>query len=356
MKYRKLGNSDLNISRICLGTMTWGVQNTIEDAARQLDMSVEAGVNFVDTAEMYPVPPSGEYAGRTEEFFGQWLAKKGNREKVMVATKMAGPGRIARSGAGLNPADVEEAVNGSLERMGIETIDLYQLHWPQRQTNVFGQRDFQADLHVSETGEDIEGMLEALAALIQKGKIRYIGVSNETSWGIMKYLQIAETKGLPKIIASQNPYNLLQRHWDASTAEVAMKERVDLLAYSPLAGGALTGKYLDGALPKGARFSESWGAGLMGKHAANKDSDHVAFYTKLAQDHDITPTQLSIAFVNSRQYLGSNIIGATTDEQLAECLSAEDIVLSAEVLNAIEDYHDAHPSPSLGRYGPRDAG
>lgn len=356
MKYRKLGHSDLNISRICLGTMTWGSQNTAEDAARQLDMSVEAGVNLIDTAEMYPVPPIADTYGQTEEIFGQWLSKKGNREKVIVATKMAGPGRITRGGLGLNPAQVEEAVDGSLKRMGIETIDLYQLHWPQRQTNLFGQRDFQADLHINDAGENIEGMLEALALQIEKGKIRYIGVSNETSWGIMKYLQIAEEKGLPKIVASQNPYSLLQRHWDGSTAEVAMKEGVDLLAYSPLAGGALTGKYLNGALPKDARFSLSWGAGLMSKHAANKDSDHVAFYTKLARDNDMTPTQLAIAFVNSRKYLGSNIIGATTDEQLAEILSAEDIVLSADVLNAIENYHDAHPNPSLGRGGPRDAG
>ena len=355
MKYRNLGSSDLNVSRICLGTMTWGYQNTADDAARQLDMSVEAGVNFVDTAEMYPVPVDAKHVGRTEEYFGQWLAK-GNRDKVMIATKMAGPGRIARDGSGLNPAHVEEAVDGSLKRMGVETIDLYQLHWPQRQTNLFGQRDFQADLHVSEAGENIEAMLEALAKQIEKGKIRYIGVSNETPWGMMKYLQIAADKGLPRIISNQNPYSLLQRHYDHSTSEVSMKERVDLLAYSPLAGGILSGKYLDGARPKGARFAESWGAGLMGKHAANMDSAHVAFYAGLARDHELTPSQLAIAFVNSRAYLGANVIGATTDAQLTEVLTAEDIVLSTEVLNAIEDYHDAHPNPSLGRGGPRDAG
>lgn len=355
MKYRKLGHSDLNVSRICLGTMTWGMQNSAEDAARQLDMAVEAGVNFVDTAEMYPIAAPDAALGNTEVFFGQWLAK-GNRDKVMIATKMAGPGRPIRGGRGLIAAEVEAAVDGSLKRMGVEVIDLYQLHWPQRQVNVFAQRDFQPDLHVSSAGEDIEGMLVALSKQIEKGKIRYIGVSNETPWGIMNYLQAAAGKGLPRIVASQNPYSLMQRNWDVSTGEVAMKEGVDLLAYSPLAGGILSGKYLGGAKPARARFSEPWGAAVMSKHASNKDSAHVEFYAGLARDHGLTPTQLAVAFVNSRAYLGSNIIGATTEAQLAECLSGEDVVLSTEVLNAIEDYHDANPSPSLSRRGPRDAG
>ncbi|MBT8156073.1 aldo/keto reductase [Epibacterium ulvae] len=355
MKYRKLGTSDLNVSRICLGTMTWGQQNTYEDAAAQMDLALDRGVNFWDTAEVYPVPISNDVSGATEEIIGQWFEATGRRNEVIVATKMVGPAPFCR-GRGLLPADVEEAVDGSLKRLKTDVIDLYQLHWPQRQVNGFAQRDFQADLHTSFAGEDLEGMLEALARMIEKGKIREIGVSNETPWGIMKYLRLAEDKGLPRIQASQNPYNLLQRNWDVSTAEVAMHERVDLLAYSPLGGGVLTGKYLNGQQPDGARFSETWGAGVMTKHYENRDSDIVRKYATLAQDNGMSPTQLAIAFVNSRAYLGSNIIGATTIAQLEECLSAEEITLSGEVLSAIEALHDAHPSPSLGSKGMRDAG
>lgn len=355
MKYRKLGTSELNVSRICLGTMTWGVQNTYEEAAQQMDLAVERGVNFFDTAEAYPVPPNNDYAGTTEEIIGQWLEASGKRNDVLIATKMAGPSGLCR-GRGLLPTDVEEAVDGSLRRMKTDVIDLYQLHWPQRQVNCFAQRDFQPDLHTSYAGEDLEGMLEALGRMVEKGKIREIGVSNETPWGIMKYLHLAETKGLPRIQASQNPYSLLQRNWDVSTSEVAIREKVDLLAYSPLAGGILSGKYLGGSQPEGARFSLPWGSGMMSAHFNNRDSEPVRRYAALAADHGLTPTQLAIAFVNSRAYLGSNIIGATTMEQLEECLSAEDVVLSDELLTAIEELHDANPSPSLTRGGLRDAG
>ncbi len=355
MKYRKLGTSDLNVSRICLGTMTWGQQNTYEEAAQQMELALDHGVNFWDTAEVYPVPISNDVAGGTEDIIGRWFEATGRRNEVILATKMVGPAPLLR-GRGLVPADVEEAVDGSLRRLRTDVIDLYQLHWPQRQMNGFAQRDFQPDLHTSFAGEDLEGMLEALARMVEKGKIREIGVSNETPWGIMKYLRLAEEKGLPRIQASQNPYSLLQRNWDVSTAEVAMHERVDLLAYSPLGGGVLTGKYLDGQQPEGARFSEAWGAGVMTKHYENRDSDIVRKYAELAQDNGMSPTQLAIAFVNSRAYLGSNIIGVTSIAQLEECLSAEEITLSADVLDAIEELHDACPNPSLGRKGMRDAG
>lgn len=355
MQYRKLGTSDLNVSRICLGTMTWGVQNTYEDAAAQMDLALERGVNFFDTAEIYPVPPNNDYTGTTEEIIGHWFEATGNRDKVILATKMAGPAPLCR-GRGLTPADVEEAVDGSLKRLKTDVIDLYQLHWPQRQSNFFAQRDFQPHLHTSMTGEDMEGMLEALAKMIEKGKIRKIGVSNETPWGMMKYLQLAESKGLPRIQSSQNPYSLLQRNWDVSSSEVAMHENVDLLAYSPLGGGILSGKYLDGQQPEGARFTLPWGETIMTRHAENRDSQFVRNYVELAKDNGMTPTQLAIAFVNSRPFLGSNIIGATTMPQLEECLSAEDITLSAEVLDAIEELHNANPSPSLTRGGMRDAG
>lgn len=355
MKYRKLGTSDLNVSRICLGTMTWGMQNTYDEGAAQMDLALDHGVNFWDTAELYPVPAGPDSTGGTEEIIGQWFEKTGRRNEVILATKMVGPAPLCR-GRGLMPADVEEAVDGSLKRLKTDVIDLYQLHWPQRQTNFFAQRDFQPHLHTELSGEDMEGMLDALGRMIEKGKIREIGVSNETPWGIMKYLQLSETKGLPRIQSSQNPYSLLQRNWDTGTGEVAMKEKVDLLAYSPLAGGILSGKYLDGKQPENARFTLPWGANIMGKHHANRDSDIVRQYAALAADHGLTPTQLAIAFVNTRPYLGSNIIGATSIEQLEEVLSAEDVTLSEDVLNAIEDLHDANPSPSLGRGGVRDAG
>lgn len=355
MQYRTLGTSDLKVSRICLGTMTWGVQNTYEEAAAQMDLALERGVNFFDTAEMYPVPPKDEYAGTTEEYIGRWFEERGRRNDVILATKMAGPIDMLR-GRGLNPADVEAAVDGSLRRLRTDVIDLYQLHWPQRQLNFFAQRDFQPHLHTSLTGEDMEGMLEALARMQEKGKIREIGVSNETPWGIMRYLELHRTKGLPRIQSSQNPYSLMQRHWDHSAGEVAMREGVDLLAYSPLAGGVLSGKYIGGAQPEGARFTLPWGAVSMQRHYENRDSAILHRYVALARDHGLTPTQLALAFVNSRPYLGANIIGATTIAQLEECLSAEDVVLSEEVLDAIEELHDSHPNPSLTRRGRRDQG
>lgn len=355
MQYRKLGTSDLNVSRICLGTMTWGAQNTYEEGAAQMEMALEHGVNFWDTAEIYPVPATQDTVGGTEEIIGRWFEETGRRNEVVLATKMAGPAQLCR-GRGLLASDVEEAVDGSLKRLKTDVIDLYQLHWPQRQANFFAQRDFQPHLHTSLAGEDMEGMLEALGRMVEKGKIREIGVSNETPWGVMKYLQLSETKGLPRIQSIQNPYSLLQRNWDVALGEVAMREKVDLLAYSPLAGGILSGKYLDGKLPANARFSLPWGANVMTKHNMNRDSDYVRQYCDLAADHGLTPTQLAIAFVNARAYLGSNIIGATSVEQLTEVLSAEDITLSEDVLNAIEELHDAHPSPSLARGGMRDAG
>ncbi len=354
MIYKNLGGTDLKVSRICLGTMTWGVQNTYEDAARQLDMALEHGVNFMDTAEVYPVPVKPELCGNTEAIIGRWVKDSGKRDQYLIATKMAGPGFL-RDGRGLKPEDVTEAVDGSLKRLGIETIDLYQLHWPQRQVNYFAQRDFQPDKHTSFVGEDIKGMLEALAKEIEKGKIRYIGVSNETPWGVMQYLNFAVNDGLPRIVSSQNPYSLMQRSWDVHMGEFAMRERVDLLAYSPLAGGILSGKYLDGAQNPTGRFGGAWGETVMEQHSLNKDTDWVRFYAQLAKDHNMTPTQLAIAWVNQRAHLGSNIIGATADAQLEEVLSAEDIVLSEEVLDAIEDFHDQNPSPSLTRKGMRDA-
>ncbi len=349
MQYRQLGDTDLKVSRLCLGTMTWGGQNTSQDAAEQIDVALDHGVNFIDTAELYAVPINPDTQGLTETYIGEWLAKSGRRDEVIIATKMAGPGVPHIRGArGLHPADVATAVEASLKRLQTDVIDLYQLHWPQRQTNTFARREFDADNDTDSRGEDIERMLEALGEQVKAGKIRHIGLSNETPWGIMKYMELHRSKGLPRVQSCQNPYNLLQRNWDVNAAEVAMKEKVGLLAYSPLAGGALSGKYLEGQKPAGARFSEDWGRRTMARHAANADSEHVRQYVELAAQNGMSSTQLAMAYVSSRAFVTSNILGATTRQQLEECLSSEDIELSAELLQQIHTLHDKAPSPSLG--------
>lgn len=355
MKYHQLGLTDLHVSRICLGTMTWGAQNSAEDAAAQLDLALAHGVNFIDTAEVYPVPNAVETLGRTEDYLGQWLKRSRRRHEVVLATKMVGPGRLIREGRGLVAADVARAVEGSLKRLGTDYIDLYQLHWPQRQLNMFGQRDFQPDKHVSLSGEDMALMLEALGREIAAGRIRHIGLSNETPWGVMKYLELARDGALPRMATIQNPYSLLQRQFDHHLGEVAMRENIPLLAYSPLAGGALTGKYLHGERPEGARFSEAWGRGMMPGLAALIESESVAAYDALAKAHGLSLTQMALAFVAGRAHLGANIIGATTLAQLEECLSADAITLSAELVEDIERLHDRHPNPALRRAGVRDA-
>ncbi len=356
MQYRKLGTSDLTVSRLCLGTMTWGAQNSFADAARQMDMALDHGVNFLDTAEIYPIPAHNKTVGQTEQMIGRWLACHGGRDRLVIATKMVGPSELCR-GRGLVPGDVAAAVDGSLRRLGTDVIDLYQLHWPQRQVNCFSQRDFQPHLHGSLVDEDLPGMLDALARMVDCGKIREIGVSNETPWGIMTYLRLANEQGLPRIQTCQNPYNLLQRSWDVASAEIAQREGVDLLAYSPLAGGVLSGKYLNGAQPVGARFTTPWGPRTMAAgYYRHRDSDHVRRYCDLARAHGMTPTQLAVAFVTARPFVGSNIIGATTCDQLAQGLLAADIILDDAVLEAIETLHDAAPSPSLTRTGMRDHG
>ncbi len=348
MQYRQLGDTDLQVSRLCLGTMTWGGQNNAADAAEQLDIALDHGVNFIDTAELYAVPIKEETQGVTERYIGEWLAQSGRRDEVIIATKMSGPGvSYIREARGLEPKDVASAIDGSLKRLQTDVIDLYQLHWPQRQTNTFSRREFDPINDMNSRGENIEKMLEALGEQIKAGKIRHIGLSNETAWGIMRYMELHRSKALPRVQSCQNPYSLLQRNWDVGASEVAMREKVGLLAYSPLGGGILTGKYLDGNRPVGARYTDEWGKVSMSKHASNADSDHVRQYVNLARENDMTPTQLAMAYVNSRPYLTSNIFGATTREQLEECLSSDAIELSPEILQEINRLHDAAPSPSL---------
>ncbi len=344
MKYSILGNTDLKVSRICLGTMTWGEQNTEAEAHKQLDYALSQGVNFIDTAEIYPVPPKMETYGFTETYIGSWLKKRQDRDKIILATKVAGPGEISshvRGGPRLNRDNIRLAVEGSLQRLQTDYIDLYQVHWPDRNTNFFGQLGY---IHNdSEESTAIEETLDALGELVKAGKIRYVGVSNESPWGVMSYLKFAAECDLPKIVSIQNPYNFLNRTYEVGLAEISHREKVGLLAYSPLAFGVLSGKYQGGAHPVGARLTlfERFDRYIKNE-AALKATEA---YVQLAKKYALEPAQMALAYVNSRSFLTSNIIGATTMEQLKADIASIDLELEDEVLEAIEAIHKQHPNP-----------
>ncbi|ASJ95735.1 NADP(H)-dependent aldo-keto reductase [Shewanella marisflavi] len=344
MDYTRLPHSSLDVSKICLGTMTWGEQNTQAEAFEQLDYAIGQGINFIDTAEMYPVPPKAETQGETERILGNYLKARGNRDNLVIATKVAAPGGKSdyiRQNMALDWRNIHQAVNDSLERLQIETIDLYQLHWPDRNTNFFGELFYQQGDQEKLT--PIVDTLEALADLIKAGKIRYIGVSNETPWGLMKYLQLAEKHGLPRIISVQNPYNLLNRSFEVGMAEIAHREELPLLAYSPLAFGALSGKYLNGQWPDGARLT------LFKRFARYTGSqmalDATQAYVELAREFNLSPAQMALAFVNGRRFVGSNIIGATNLEQLKENIDSASVSLSDELLGRIDELANIYRIP-----------
>ncbi|MCG9722310.1 NADP(H)-dependent aldo-keto reductase [Shewanella sp. Isolate7] len=344
MDYTRLPHSSLDVSKICLGTMTWGEQNTQAEAFEQLDYAIGQGINFIDTAEMYPVPPKAETQGETERILGNYLKARGKRDDLIIATKVAAPGGKSdyiRQNMALDWRNIHQAVNDSLERLQVETIDLYQLHWPDRNTNFFGELFYQEQ--DDEKLTPIVETLEALADLIKAGKIRYIGVSNETPWGLMKYLQLAEKHGLPRIISVQNPYNLLNRSFEVGMAEIAHREELPLLAYSPLAFGALSGKYLDGQWPEGARLT------LFKRFARYTGSqmalDATQAYVELAREFNLSPTQMALAFVNGRRFVGSNIIGATNLYQLKENIDSAAVSLSDELLGRIDELADIYRIP-----------
>lgn len=348
MQYRPLGRSALQVSVIGLGTMTWGEQNREADAHAQLDFAVAHGVNLIDTAEMYPVPPKAETQGLTEQYIGTWLAKRGRRDDVLIATKIAGPVRQSHQPRYLrgetnrfDRANLQAAVNDSLRRMQTDYIDLYQLHWPDRSTNTFGRLAY--PWVEGETSVPILETLTALAELVKEGKVREIGVSNETPWGVAQFLQHAEVAGLPRIVSIQNPYSLLNRTFEIGLAEFAHREQVGLLAYSPLGFGVLSGKYLGGVKPEGARLS------LYERFQRYTNANAQAAterYAKLANDHGISPAQLALAYVNSRPFTTSNLIGATNLTQLAENIATAEIQLSAEVLAAVDAIHASIPNPA----------
>ncbi|HAS8125844.1 TPA: NADP(H)-dependent aldo-keto reductase [Vibrio vulnificus] len=342
MQYTKLPHSTLEISKLCLGTMTFGEQNSQQDAFEQLDYAVTQGINFIDTAEMYPVPPKAQSQGLTEQFIGNWLSKSGKREKVVLATKIAGPRNVPyiRDNMSLNRRHIHTAIDDSLTRLQTDYVDLYQLHWPQRQTNCFGQLNYpypdtQEEVTLIET-------LEALNELVKAGKIRYIGVSNETPWGVMTLLRLAEKHDLPRIVSIQNPYNLLNRSFEVGLSEISHYEGVQLLAYSPMAFGTLSGKYLDGARPKGARCTLFE---RFQRYFTPQGLEATNAYVSLARDYGLDPAQMALAFVNQRPFVASNIIGATTLDQLKANIESLNVKLEDEVLNKIQQIGTTYSNP-----------
>ena len=343
MQYRQLGNTDIKVSSICLGTMTFGEQNSEAEAHQQLDYALDHGVNVIDTAELYPVPPKPETQGRTEEYIGSWLKQRQCRNKIILATKVAGPGRdwLNHFRGGNNCLDrynIETALEASLKRLQADFIDLYQVHWPDRETNCFGQLGYRHPAR--DDSVPIEETLEVLYDLVKAGKIRHVGVSNETPWGVMRYLSSAD---LPRIVSIQNPYNLLNRSFEVGLAEVSHREQVGLLAYSPMGFGVLSGKYLYGARPAGSRLALFDAYTRYSNPQAELATER---YVELARQHGLDPAQMSLAFVTGRPFTTSNIIGATNLQQLEANIASAELVLSDEILEQIEEIHTEHPNPS----------
>ncbi|WP_201558477.1 aldo/keto reductase [Psychrobacter sp. 72-O-c] len=345
MQYQTLPQLDEKVSKICLGTMTWGQQNDTADAHAQMDMALSEGVNFWDTAEMYPSPPDKDKQGDTERFMGTWFNKTKQRDKVILASKMS-PMSFLRDGKSrYNAEQISAAIDDNLQRLQTDYIDLYQLHWPERQANFFGQRGYTEDM-AAQPLEDLTSFLETISALndeIKKGRIRAYGLSNDTAWGLMRYLWEADKNGLIAPITVQNPYSLLNRLYEVNMAEISHRENVGLLAYSPLGFGVLSGKYLDGKRPEGARLTKY---DRFERYVNEQAKSATEQYAKIAAEAGLDMAQMSLAFVNSRSFVTSNIIGATNTEQLKSNIDSIDLTLDSDVLDAIEAVHTRQPNPS----------
>ena len=345
MKFRNIPHTDIEVSAICLGSMNWGQQNSEQEGHEQLDYAMTQGINFIDTAEMYPVPPTKEKQGLTESYIGSWLAKRKNRNDLIIASKVTGPSTLVRTrnnAARLDRAGILTAIDGTLERLGTDYVDLYQVHWPQRRTNFFGIRGFEGPVQPDEVS--IEETLEALAEVVKAGKARYIGVSNETAWGVSEYLKLSLEKNLPRIVTIQNQYSLTNRTYEVGLSELTLREGVGLLVYSPLSKGVLTGKYLGGAKPAGARFT------LFARDSDRYNPPHaqeaIRRYVELAEKHGLDPSQMALAFINDRPFVIANIIGATSLEQLKADIASIDIKLSREVMEGIATIYREIPDPT----------
>jgi aryl-alcohol dehydrogenase (NADP+) len=344
MKRRTLPATDLDVSEVCLGTMTWGEQNTEADAHAQLDYAMAQGVNFIDTAEMYPVPPNAVTQGRTESYLGSWLHRH-RHDGLVVATKVAGPGRrdwIRGGRTGLSRGIINEAVDTSLERLRIERIDLYQIHWPQRNVPMFGATEF--DPAKETEGPSIDEQVAGMAAMIKAGKIRYYGLSNETAWGVSAFHRAAREQGVPGPVTLQNSYSVVSRSIDNDLAEALFREKMSLLAYSPLAGGMLSGKYLQGARPPRSRYTLFDGLGMRFRKPIVHEA--IEAYAMLAKQRGITLVQLALGYVKSRWFLGSSIVGATSMAQLEEDIAAAQFELDAATLADIAALQLRYPNPA----------
>ncbi|MBL7471944.1 NADP(H)-dependent aldo-keto reductase [Robertkochia sediminum] len=344
MKYTLLPHTDIKVSKICLGTMTWGQQNTEAEGHAQMDYAFDQGVNFFDTAELYPVPAKAETQGETERVIGTWFKKNGNREQVVLASKIAGPAAFTqhiRTG-GFKKEEIEDAIHKSLKRLQTDYIDLYQLHWPERNTNYFGSRGYIHD-EQEQWEDNFRTVLESLEDFVKQGKIRQVGLSNENPFGVMRYLEEHRNHDLPRMITIQNPYNLLNRLFEGGNAEVSMREGVGLLAYSPLGFGTLSGKYLGGKMPEGSRIKLFPNYNRYIKPQGVKATEK---YAALAEANGLSLTHMALAFVNAQPFVTSNIIGATRLDQLKENISSIDVELSQEVLDAINEIHNEIPNPA----------
>jgi len=343
MRYRKLGRTGLEVSVIGLGTMTWGLQNTQQQGFEQMDYALERGINFFDSAEMYAIPPSAKTFGSTETIIGNWFASRANRDKVILASKITGPGLSwVRDGKNtIDKKNILAAVEGSLKRLQTDYIDLYQLHWPNRGSYHFGQIwDYAPKFDVQAEEENFLEVLNTMQALIQDGKIRHIGLSNETAWGMMKWLQLAEKNNLPRMASIQNEYSLLCRHFEPDLGEIAIHEDCGLLAWSPLSRGMLSGKYLNGARPEGARITIE----TRPEHRVLPQTDAaIKKYVELARQHDLDACQMALAFVNDRPFVTSTLIGATNMTQLKSNIDSINLKLSTEVYQGIDKIRREFP-------------
>ncbi|GGG39254.1 aldo/keto reductase [Bizionia arctica] len=344
MKYTNLPHTNIKVSKLCLGTMTWGNQNTQEEGFAQMDLATDRGINFFDCAELYPVPATAETYSKTEQIIGNWFKKTGKRDQIVLATKIAGPGDYTAHirTNGFSPEALKDAVNQSLKRLQTDYIDLYQLHWPERQTNTFGVRDYKHE-ETDKWKDNFNEILQTFQDIIKEGKVRHIGVSNEKAWGTMRYLEESKNNSLPRIITIQNAYSLLNRVFEGDMAEISMREDVGLLAYSPMAFGVLSGKYIKGTATENSRLKLF---PRFSRYSSEQANQATQAYLKLAEEHNMSLAQMSLAFVTQQPFITSNIIGATNLIQLQENVESIELNLSQEILDSINKIHGIFPNPA----------